>query len=366
MRIFYVSSLPLTGPSRHMLDLAHQVAHLGHDVEVVAAEEEVIQQGARLGLSSKRIPLRHKLDVAGARRLARALRGADVVHSHDRRAGLFARLARVQPSVARVHTVHGLPYELSGQVGRNGAMPRGSVSRLAELRAVHATLRAERWLARIGSTIVPSRALRDWLVEHGWPAQRTRAIPNGLAVAPDPGPITHDPPRFATAAYLDHHKGVDVLVEAAARATVPLRLDVYGEGPTRAALEMQGRAAGVDAVFFGFVEEFRARRADYDVFVLPSRGDNLPVAIFEAMAAAAPVIATRVGGIPEQVEDGVTGLIVPPEDPVALARALDCLAGDAGLRRSMGLAGRERLARMFEPRRIASEVVALYEEVIRR
>lgn len=367
MKIAYVSSLGMTGPSRHMLDLAEHVARLGHDVEVIVGAEDVSEEAERLGLTVRKVPLRHKFDVRGARSLAPALRSLDVVHSHDRRAGLFARMAVRGHRAVAVHTFHGLPDELAIEVGRGVPPPRLAGTSVAQqMRARHVTVRAERWLSRLGTTVVPSRALQGWLAAHGFPADRMVVIPYGVDVLQDPWPVDHDPPRFATAAYLDQRKAVDVLVEAAGHTKAPLRLDIYGEGPARASLEARARALGVETVFHGFVADFRARRVDYDVFVLSTRGDNLPVAILEAMAAAAPVIATRVGGIPEQVLDGETGLLVPPDDPHALAEAMDRLAGDSYLRRSMGLAGRARIATVFDPRRVASEMTSLYEWLVKR
>jgi glycosyltransferase involved in cell wall biosynthesis len=108
---------------------------------------------------------------------------------------------------------------------------------------------------------------------------------------------------LGTAATLDHHKGIDVLLEACARIEEPLTVEIFGDGPARKELERLAARLGVDATFHGFVDDFRARIASLDLFVLPTRGDNLPVAVLEAMANAVPVVATRVGGIPELVDD---------------------------------------------------------------
>lgn len=365
MKVTYVSSLGVTGPSRHMIDLAHQVAGLGHEVEVMCGAQEVTKEATRLGLDAYTFPLRHKLDFRGGRRMAERFGSADVVHSHDRRAGLFARIASRRTRPVSVHTFHGLPDQIAIQVGRQAPAPRlvGS-STLQELRALQLTVRAERWLSHLGATVVPSRALYDWLVAHGWPRSRMYVIPYGVPLATDPGPIAHEPVRFATAAYLDQRKAIELAVEACARTKEPVRLDIYGDGPLRRSLEARARSLGVDAVFHGFVGDFRAKRSEYDVFVLPTKGDNLPVAILEAMSAAAPVLATRVGGIPEEVIDGVTGILVPPEDPDALAGAMDRLAGSPELRREMGLSGRRRVAEVFDPDRVAQEMCALYERLL--
>jgi glycosyltransferase involved in cell wall biosynthesis len=189
-----------------------------------------------------------------------------------------------------------------------------------------------------------------------------RVIPYGVPQLPLTDVPAHEPVRIATAAYIDHRKGIDVLVEACSKVSSAIRLDVYGDGPDRLDLEARSKALGLHAVWHGFVPDFRARRSDYDIFVLPTRGDNLPVAILEAMAAAAPVIATRVGGIPEEVIEGKTGLLVPPDDALALAEAIDQLTSHPDLRREMGTAGRELIGTVFHPARIAREMVKFYEQ----
>ena len=99
------------------------------------------------------------------------------------------------------------------------------------------------------------------------------------------------------------------------------------------------------------------------MLVQPSRADNLPLSILEAMAAGLPVVGTRVGGIPELVVDGETGVVVEPESPRALADALEQLAGDPDRARKLGRNGAERAAEHFSPDGVAARMVALYEEL---
>jgi alpha-maltose-1-phosphate synthase len=107
----------------------------------------------------------------------------------------------------------------------------------------------------------------------------------------------------------------------------------------------------------------RGAFASIDVLVQPSRADTLPLSVLEAMAAGLPVIGTRVGGIPEEVEDGVTGLVVEGESPEALAAALDSLAGNAERRRELGEAGRSRAEERFSAEGTARRTVELYREL---
>ena len=106
------------------------------------------------------------------------------------------------------------------------------------------------------------------------------------------------------------------------------------------------------------------RLPELDVLVQPSRADNLPLSILEAMAAGLPVVGTRVGGIPELIVDGVTGFVVEPESPRALADALEQLAASPERRQASSAARRaERVAEHFSPEQVARRMVALYEEL---
>jgi glycosyltransferase involved in cell wall biosynthesis len=119
----------------------------------------------------------------------------------------------------------------------------------------------------------------------------------------------------------------------------------------------------VPARFHGFVEDMSEHLLATDVFVLPTRGDNFPVSILEAMAYAVPVVATKVGGVPEQVDDGVTGSLVDPDDPDALAGALASLLADPGRRASFGRAGSQRVRAEFDRVGMARRTLRLYEEL---
>jgi glycosyltransferase involved in cell wall biosynthesis len=214
--------------------------------------------------------------------------------------------------------------------------------------------------------VIPSRALADFVVQHGFPEGRIRVVPSGVTLQrTDPLPGRR-PPTIGTAATLDVHKGVDVLLEACALIEEPLTLEIFGDGPVRTQLEELASRLGVHATFHGFVEDFRERVGGLDVFVLPTRGDNLPVAILEAMANAVPVVSTRVGGIPELVLDEESGLLVAPDDPSALAAALERLFAAEDLRSRLGRGGARRVERHFESGDVARRMIAVYEELVGR
>jgi glycosyltransferase involved in cell wall biosynthesis len=155
-----------------------------------------------------------------------------------------------------------------------------------------------------------------------------------------------------TAAVLTRQKGLFHLLEAArlVKAADPgIRFVVAGDGPLRAELEARARTLGVDDVvrFVGYRRDVPELLAALDLHVMPSLWEGLPLALLEALASGKPIVATRVGGNPEVVEDGVNGLVVPPADPAAIARAVLALRRDPAARARMQAANLERFARRF-------------------
>jgi glycosyltransferase involved in cell wall biosynthesis len=356
----YVSTLLQGGPVSHLRDLVPAAKAAGADVHVVCASPVVAAEFEGRAIGTTIIPVNSKFDLAGAAALRRPLAAADVVHTHDRRAGLFGRLIARAQSAGVIHTLHGVPERVALELGPpNCPTPGRSVRD-------RATLGAEALLARLGEVVIPSQALADFVVRHGFPQHRIHVIPSGVVVQRrDPGPLGR-PPVVGTAATLDHHKGVDVLLEGCALIEEPLTVEIFGDGPARPELEALAARLGVAATFHGFVEDFRDRIGGLDVFVLPTRGDNLPVVILEAMANAVPVVATRVGGIPELVVDGESGVLVPPDDPAAIARACEGVIASEGLRTRLARGGVRRIEQHFELQDVAKRVVALYEQVLQR
>ena len=179
--------------------------------------------------------------------------------------------------------------------------------------------------------------------------------------------------RLICVGRLVHHKGHAVLLEAVAeleRAGVPVRAIVVGDGPKRARLERLARRLRIDdrVVFTGGVGQDRIRDlyAGADICCLPSFAEGIPVVLMEAMAVGLPVVTSRIMGIPELVEDGTNGLLVPPGRPTELARALQRLIGDPALRRRMGAAGRERVVADFDVNRSAETLSGIFRRELGR
>lgn len=164
-------------------------------------------------------------------------------------------------------------------------------------------------------------------------------------------------------------KGLPVFLAAArilARDLPRIRFAVVGDGPSRAAIEARATREGIShrTVFAGTRRDIPVVMASLDLLVQPSRWEGFGVTLLEAMAASRPVVASRVGGIPEVVRDGVTGLLVPPDDPAALAAACAALLRDRERAARIGRAGKERVAAEFGIDRLAGETAALYRSLL--
>ncbi len=150
---------------------------------------------------------------------------------------------------------------------------------------------------------------------------------------------------------LDAQKGHGTLIDAMAKikGRLPARCAIIGGGPRRAALEAQVRRRGLqDHVrLLGERDDVISWLSAFDVFALPSFWEGLPNALLEAMALGVPPVASDVDGVPEVVDDGKSGLLVPPKDSAALAQALATLAGDAALRARLGAAAQKAVAERF-------------------
>jgi glycosyltransferase involved in cell wall biosynthesis len=361
VKVVYVSTVDRGGPITHLRSLAPAVREAGADVRVACQHESLARMFDGTGVEVDVLPVGSKWDLRGARRLTSSLKGAHVVHAHDRRAAMFALPAARARGARAVYTYHGLPEDFAPLVGRPDDPNPSDLGRVRRTWVLRGLLPIEGWLGRLGAVVVPSQALADFLVAHGFPRERLVILPYGIDVVETPPRPTKTPVRVGTSAILIPRKAIDVMLDACAQVQVPVHVDVLGEGPLEADLQSRSARLGLDATFHGLVSDVRQLLSELDVFVLPTRGDNLPVAILEAMAAGLPVVASRTGGIPEQVIDGETGYLVEPGDVAGLGAAIERLAKDPERRLAFGLAGQRRIREHFDSRDIARRMVATYE-----
>ena len=291
----------------------------------------------------------------------------DLVHSHGKGAGLYGRLAARRAGVPAIHTFHGIHY---------AGYPAG-LDRLY--------LALERRLARMTEAVVyvSQSEARDAAVLGLAPRGRTHVIVNGIdvrriALAATPRPAARkalglepDALVVGTVARFDPVKALDVLLRgfAVLAAIQPTaRLVLIGDGPEARRLRALAGSLGIDAQvrFAGVVADASRLLPALDLYASASRREGLPLALLEAMACGLPVAATRVSGHVDVVEDGVTGVLVPPDDPAALGGAMDALVANPARREVMGQAGRRRAEECFAASRMAAETANLYRVAARR
>jgi glycosyltransferase involved in cell wall biosynthesis len=160
----------------------------------------------------------------------------------------------------------------------------------------------------------------------------------------------------------------DVLlaVRALRERGVDTVLCMVGDGPDRDAVERRAHQLGIvrDSLFLGYQEEVASYYAAFDALILPSANEGTPVSAIEALAGGRPVVATRVGGVPDVVRDGIDGFLVEQGDIDAMAERLSVLAADPPLRHRMGEAGRTSVHERYSVERLLNDVDALYRRLL--
>lgn len=351
------------GAERYVVDLARELQLRGSEVAVACSVAGALRAdlaGAGIPvhalsdrLAKRRFDLRYAL---GLRELVRD-GGFDLVHAHLYASIAAAAFATAGTSIPLVLTEH-----TEAPWRRLGAR---LASRVAYRRAVRVT--------------AVSEAIRDVIVDDfREPSRKVAFVRN--AVAPHDGSSPDAlPPRcedddavlIGRVARLQPEKGMEVFLDAAARLAPDwpqAQFLVIGDGPLRDRLEREAERLGVgDRVhFLGFRRDGRAIIANLDVLAISSHSDGSPLAVIEAMLAGVPVVASETGGIPDQVRDGVDGLLVEPGDPGALAGALASLLRDEDRTRAMGEAARRHAEVEFGYSRMVDRIERIYSSAASR
>jgi glycosyltransferase involved in cell wall biosynthesis len=227
----------------------------------------------------------------------------------------------------------------------------------------------DRWAGRrMDHVAAISESVRHFLVaDYGYPAAKVTRIPLGWEGTPQPPKAAPRPPTIVCVGGLRPEKGHDVILAALSlvqRHVPDVRLVVVGDGEQRGALEADAHRRGLAAAvsFVGAAPDVWSYLADADVFVSASRSEAFGIAIAEAMAAGLPVVAPAVGAIPELVTPGVTGELVPPADPDALATQVVRILQSPELRARMSGAAREASSALRMERAV-EDYFALFEQL---
>ena len=280
-----------------------------------------------------------------------------------------AHLSRRQPRILHTHLVHADVYgQLAGTMTRV-PLRLSTKHGFNEFREGRFFGLADRTVGSLAHVhIAISQGLAHYLAEtEGFDEERFVVVHYGISARDGASPYSGTEPRLLCVGRLIPIKGHLVLLRALARARlrVPgLMLDIAGRGPLEPSLKAFARELGIeDAVrFLGFVAPVERAIEDAAIIVVPSLGEGFGMVALEAMERARPVIASAVGGLPEIVADGETGVVVPPADADALAEAMVVLAGDLERSAAMGLTGRKRALAEFTPERSAERIEELYRD----
>lgn len=357
------------GPERLLVDQCTR-AGPGFEMTVLSfarpeAPHPLLEAAHDRGVTTRRLPQGSSYDPRLVRRLRAAIRDGrpSVLVGHDYKADLLLALAARKLGIPRVAVVH-------GYTGEN-----------RKIRLFEALDR--RLLRGLDAVVVVSASLRALLVDHGVAAERIHVVPNAIDVeavaaaaqarrdALRAGWGVADHRVLLCLGRLSREKGQDVLLEAVARLPAggdrPLTLVLVGDGAARADLEAQARRLGIDARvrFLGWRDDPHACLGAADAVVLPSRTEGLPLALLEAMAARRPVVATRVGGVPDALAEGAAGWLVAPDDADALGAALARMLADAGERARRTAAALARVRDAYGAERQARALEAIYSRVAR-
>ncbi len=314
-------------------------------------DNEFTREVERLGISFSRIRLR------GYRGLGRQIsetahiissEGISVVHSHGYRSDIIGLLAARRAGVPIVSTLHGwTPVNRSLRIYE-------ALDRLVL-----------RWFDHI---ICVSRPLYEQM-RRRLPFNRVTFLPNAVSTPPADGlaPRARSTTRktILFVGRLSHEKGVDILLRAFAHSLAgrdDTRLLILGDGPDRGENEQLARDLGIaDRMeFLGFQRDVPAFYRCADLFVLPSRSEGVPLSLLEAMAAGLPLVATRVGGVPDVILDGISGCLVPPEDPRALGAALVNTLDNPEAAAAMAESAREVVATHYRAEPWARNIEKIY------
>jgi L-malate glycosyltransferase len=348
------------GGQNQVLLTVNGLREIGHRAALVAHPDGELRRRAAEGLELIPLAPRSEMDLSAAWRLSRVVK-------------------RLQPEIVHAHDAHGLAM---ASLALSILTAAARVPPLVAARRVDFHLRGNslsRWKHRqVDCFIAASEAIRHMLVADGVEPDHTVTVHEGIDVdhvrAAPPVDVhavlwlPHQAPVVGNVAALVPHKGQRHLIEAARlviQQMPDVRFVILGEGELRDALERQVREYHLEkhVLLPGFRADVLGCMKHFDLFVMSSVTEGLGTALLDAMACSRPIVATRTGGIPEVVEDGVTGTLVPPRDHPAMAQAILRLLKDAETRRQMGEAGLARVSARFTVERMVAETAAVYARV---
>jgi glycosyltransferase involved in cell wall biosynthesis len=346
--LFVLQSHICGGIEKHLLTVMRGLAGRGYRTAFAGpADSWLMDQVRAHRLSGYHLPMHGMFDLWSVLRLVALARrvGADLIHSHATRGARYARFAGALTGMPVVSTAH----------STNAGKHFGGANRI----------------------IAVSNAVADFLASCGYDRERVLVIHNGV---PDFRGVRSSrflraelgvpPDRFLIGLIgrFIRDKGQDSAIDALSRLSVPAHLALIGDHETAWGRDIRLRSQSAPARdrihFVGFRDDVREQLADLDLLVAPSRREALSLALIEAASAGVPVVASRIGGTPEVVRDGETGILVAPQDPASLARAIETLITDPALRMRLGRAARRRYEDHFSLQPMLDATEEVYHSLL--
>lgn len=325
-------------------------------VEQDATQHPFVAALAGDGIQSAVVPVAAKGYLKEWRSLRQLVRNKqpDIVHTHGYRSDVIGGLAAASAGVPRVTTVHGF----------TGGDAKNRANEWLQVRSFHA----------FNAIAAVSQSIAQRLKKAGVRDRLVHLIPN--AIDPYTQSLNRTDSRTLLGSSPDEfvigwvgrmsgEKGLDVLVHALKHVEQPFKAIFIGDGPDRLALQGQVAKLGLDfsVRWPGIVPDAASLFPAFDVFVLSSRTEGIPIVLLEAMRAGVPIVATRVGGVPEMLGDS-EALLIPSEQPAALAAAISAIRDDPEAARTRTTAARARLEREFALGPWVGRYDALYRSVL--
>jgi glycosyltransferase involved in cell wall biosynthesis len=352
------------GGQNQVLLTVNGLREIGHRTALVAHPDGELRTRAAEGLDLIPLVPRTEVDLTAAWRLSRVIK-------------------RLQPDIVHAHDPHGVAMASLALSLATGPKSAYALPPLIAARRVDFHLKGNsfsRWKHRqVDCFIAASDAIRQMLISDGVPPEKATTVHEGIDLAHvQAAPpvnvhedfwLPHGAPVVGNVAALVPHKGQRHLVEAAhlvVREVPDARFVILGEGELREHLEKQVKEYRLEkhVRLPGFRVDVLGCIKAFDIFAMSSVTEGLGTSLLDAMACSRPIIATRAGGIPEIVEDGVTGVLVAPRDHTSMAREIVRLLKDEPLRKRMGVAGYARVSERFTVERMVEETADVYRRII--
>ena len=331
------------GAESHALTLMQAQREAGHTVCLAGPHDSWLAgQCLNAGLNCEHLAMHGLFDLVSLLRLGHLIRRwqPDVVHAHLVRAAHYATLATPSPGPVRICTAH--------------------------------ATNARKHMQRCQHIIAVSRAVRTNLLQHGYPARQVTVVYNGIAAPDNTGEraalrrelgIPPDSWAMVNVGRFIRDKGQDQLVKALSHCPGEQQLYLIGDTETPFGQEVRALARTDARIHFpGYRADVARLLPAFDAYLLGSRREALGLSLVEAAAAGLPAIAMAVGGVPEVVEDSVSGYLVPAGDTGAMASRMLALQADPAQARAMGASARQRYQAQFTQDAMLQGVLAVYRQ----